>query len=79
MPFYRIVIWTNNRKQPYQGIRFMEQTGIERVYEQVRRRANAYYNQNFKNIEVQMLSNECDVVKRYIELKKGKVVNLSVV
>lgn len=53
----------------------MEQRDIDRVYEQMKRRASAYYKNNFMNTEVQMLSNECDAVQKYVKLKKGRGVN----
>jgi hypothetical protein len=72
MPYYRIVIWTSSRRNPVQGIRFNEQRDIDRVHQQTKQRAMNYYKKNFLNIEVQMLSNECDAVQKYIKQKEGK-------
>ena len=68
MPYYRIVIWTKKRKQPFTGIRLIGDTNINSVYNMAHSKAND--RQDLINVEVQMLSKLCKAVKDF-ENKNG--------
>lgn len=70
MPYYRIVIWTKKRKQPFTGIRLIGDTNINSVYNMAHYKANETYRQDLINVEVQMLSKLCKAVKDF-ENKNG--------
>ena len=63
MPYYRILVWTKLRKMPFKGIRVIDNTNINAVYNLVQSQANSQYRQNLIDIEVQMLSKLCKAVK----------------
>jgi hypothetical protein len=69
MPYYRIIIWTKRRKQPFTGIRFITNPNINGVYNMAYSKANQTYSKDLIDVEVQMLSKLCTAVKE-IE-KKG--------
>jgi hypothetical protein len=75
MPYYRIMIWTNKRKQPFSGIRFVEAYNINLVYNLTMKKAQLTYRSDFIDCEVQMLSKQCAAVKKHlkdVESKKAK-------
>lgn len=65
MPYYRIVIWTKRRNLPYKGIRLIDNTNINSVYNMAHSKANEMYRQDLIDIEVQMLSKLCQAVKEF--------------
>jgi hypothetical protein len=67
MPYYRIVIWTKRRRQPYVGIRHISQDNINAVYNLVQSKANSSYRQDLIDIEVQMLSKLCKAVQEFLK------------
>jgi vacuolar-type H+-ATPase subunit E/Vma4 len=67
MPYYRIVIWTKRRRQPYVGIRHISQENINAVYNMIQSKANSSYRQDLVDIEVQMLSKLCKAVQEYLK------------
>jgi hypothetical protein len=69
MPYYRIIIWTKRRKEPYSGIRLIIDDNINAVYNYMQSKSKQTYRNDFIDIEVQMLSKLYTAVKDYI--KKG--------
>ena len=69
MPYYRIVIWTRKRKQPYSGIRFFESPNINAVQQICASKARERYPRDLIEVEVQMLSKLTKAVKLIIEKK----------
>ena len=65
MPYYRIIIWTKRRKQPYQGIRLIGNTNINAVHQLFNRQAHDKYRENLIDVEVQMLSKLSTAVKLF--------------
>ena len=69
MPYYRIVIWTKRKKQPFTGIRLIGEPNINSVYQMVSSKAREKFNSDVIDIEVQMLSKLCTAIKVF-ELKE---------
>ena len=69
MPYYRIVIWTKRRKEPFTGLRLISDANINAVYQMVHSKANSTYRQDLIDVEVQMLSKLSSAVKD-VEKKK---------
>jgi len=67
MPYYRILIWTKRRKEPYSGIRLIGDDNINAVYNYWHSKSYEKYRNDFIDVEVQMLSKLCKAVK---ELQK---------
>ena len=65
MPYYRILIWTKRRKQPFSGIRLVGEPNINAVFQMVHFKAKTNYRQDFIDIEVQMLSKLCKAVQEF--------------
>ena len=65
MPYYRILIWTKRRKQPFTGIRLLGEPNINAVFQMVHFKANTTYRQDFIDVEVQMLSKLCKAVQEF--------------
>lgn len=65
MPYYRIVIWTKRRKQPFTGLRLIPDNNINAVYQMVQSKANSTYRQDLIDVEVQMLSKLCKAVQDF--------------
>ena len=65
MPYYRIVIWTKRRKQPYTGIRLIADPNINAVFVSIQSKANSTYRQDLLDVEVQMLSKMCRAVQEF--------------
>lgn len=65
MPYYRILVWTKRRKTPYQGIRLLSDPNINSVYNYYHSEAVRKYNNDLKDVEVQMLSKLCTAVKEF--------------
>ena len=73
MPYYRILIWTKERKQPYKGIRLIGNPNINAVQQDFKDQAFQKYRDKLIDVEVQMLSKLCSAVKLFE--KKGKINN----
>ena len=67
MPYYRILIWTKRRKQPYTGIRLIGEPNINAVFASIQSKANSTYRQDLIDVEVQMLSK---LYKAVLEFEK---------
>jgi RNA-splicing ligase RtcB len=67
VPYYRILIWTKTRKNPFTGIRFIEQNNINNVYLMVMKKAKDTYRHDFLDCEIQMLSKLSRAVKSYLK------------
>ena len=67
MPYYRIIIYTKKRKQPYTGIRHIGDANINAVYNEMRDKAYTTYRHDFIEVEVQMLSKLCRAVQEYLK------------
>jgi hypothetical protein len=65
MPYYRIVIWTKRRTKPFEGIRLISDTNINAVYNMAHTKAIETYRNDFKDVEVQMLSKLCKAVREF--------------
>lgn len=65
MPYYRILIWTKRRKQPYAGIRLNGEPNINKVFASIQSKANSTYRQDLIDVEVQMLSKLCKAVLEF--------------
>ena len=68
MPYYRIIVWTTRRKEPFKGIRLIADVNINAVYQRASIDANKAYRDSFIDVEVQMLSKLCKAVREF-ELK----------
>lgn len=66
MPYYRIIIWTKERRKPYSGIRFIELSNINSVYNMVRRKAEGTFMSKLLDVEVQMLPKMCTAVQKQL-------------
>jgi hypothetical protein len=66
MPYYRIVIYTKKRKEPFAGIRHIENANINAVYNLMQSKASSTYRQDLIEVEVQMLSKLCKAVQEYV-------------
>ncbi|MCU7552912.1 hypothetical protein OCK74_27580 [Chitinophagaceae bacterium LB-8] len=67
MPFYRIVIWTRKRREPYTGIRQIDNYNIDAVQHIMRVKAEETYRFDFVDVEVQMISKVSTAVKKYLK------------
>lgn len=65
MPYYRIVIWTKRRKQPFTGIRLIGEPNINSVYNMAESKAKETYRNDLIDVEVQMLSKLCKAVREF--------------
>jgi hypothetical protein len=67
MPYYRIIVWTKKRKEPYAGIRLIGDDNINAVYNEYQSQAKRTYKNDYIDVEVQMLSKLCTAVKDHIK------------
>ena len=66
MPFYRITIWLKDQRKPVSGIRFIQQTNIDLVQNQMESKAKSFYDYSkVKDVEVAMLSKNATVIRRF--------------
>ncbi len=72
MPYYRIVIWTTRKKQPYRGIRVVENPFIEDVYEMFKKKAFQVFAGELLDIEVQQLSKHSVAVIRFLSAQESR-------
>ena len=72
MPYYRIVICTKRRKQPFQGIRLIGNNNINAVHQMYSKQAFDKYRENLIDIEVQMLSKLSTAVKLFERKEMSK-------
>lgn len=70
MPYYRILIWTKLRRQPYQGIRLIGDYNINSVFNGIRQQAYSKYRDKLADVEVQMLSKLCTSIKEFEKKEK---------
>jgi len=66
MPYYRILIWTSERRKPYCGIRFLELSNINSVFIMVKKKAEQTFKSRLQEVEVQMLPKMCTAVQKHI-------------
>jgi hypothetical protein len=85
MPWYRIIVWYRYRDKPIQkagGLRYYKVMDIDVVQQLAERRAkNVFWSNAVIEVEVQMLSRNCQAVLRHLRdmrEKKGgsKVIRL---
>ncbi|MEN9885226.1 MAG: hypothetical protein RLZZ420_2443 [Bacteroidota bacterium] len=70
MPYYRITIWTKQRKDPFRGLRLMEVWNPDAAYRIVETKAKNHFGEsNIIKIEVVMLPKNSPEVKDH---QKGK-------
>jgi hypothetical protein len=67
MPYYRVKIWTKQRRKPFEGIRLVENTFVDNVYRMYETAAKNKYGADFLDIEVQQLSKLCTAVAFHLE------------
>ena len=67
MPYYRVVIWTKKRKQPYSGIRFFESPNVNAVQQMCESKARERFPRDLIDVEAQMLSKFTNAVKKIID------------
>ena len=67
MPYYRVVIWTKKRKEPFSGIRFFISPNINAVQQECESKAREKFSRDLIEVEVQMLSKLTKAVKKIIE------------
>ena len=72
MPYYRIVIWTKRRKQPFAGIRIISDPNINAVQQKFTNTAREKFQQDLIDVEVQMLSKLSTVVKLFERKESSK-------
>ncbi|MCU7549317.1 hypothetical protein OCK74_09335 [Chitinophagaceae bacterium LB-8] len=72
MPYYRIVIWTSRRREPYTGIRQIENYNVDAVQHIMRVKAEETYRRDLIDVEVQMISKTSTAVRKYFEASKKK-------
>jgi hypothetical protein len=71
MPYCRIVVWTKKRRQPYQGIRWIESHHITLVQGIMEKQAIEKFRSDYIDCEVQMLSKTCTAVKNLFDRMNG--------
>ena len=67
MPYYRIVIWTSRRREPFTGIRQIDNYNIDAVHHIMRVKAEETYRRDFIDVEVQMISKVSTAVRKYLD------------
>lgn len=70
MPYYRVVIWTARRKEPYSGIRYFESPNINAVQQICESKAREKFPRELIEVEAQMLSKFTKAVKKIVERKR---------
>lgn len=67
MPYYRITIWVKDRVKPYEGIRQIEQSNIDIVFNMIEKEIYTKINESLViDYEVAMLPKTCTAVKNYL-------------
>lgn len=66
MPYYRIIIWTKKRPEPFTGIRVIENHNINSVFIMTKNKAESTFGWQLIDVEVQMLSKLCFAVKNHL-------------
>lgn len=72
MPYYRIVIWTTQRRVPFTGIRQIENYNVDAVQHIMRVKAEETYRRDLIDVEVQMISKVSTAVRKHLEEIKKK-------
>jgi hypothetical protein len=67
LPYYRIVIWTNLRPEPFNGIRQIENYNVDAVQHTMRVKAEETYRRDLIDVEVQMISKVSTAVKKHLK------------
>jgi hypothetical protein len=76
LPYYRIVIWTSQRQEPFTGIRQINNYNVDAVQHIMRVKAEETYRRDLIDVEVQMISKVSTAVKKYLEgLQKKREAN----
>ena len=65
MPYYRILIWTKRKKEPFTGIRLIGEPNINAVQKMMASKAYQTYRDQLLDVEVQMLSKLCSAIIEY--------------
>lgn len=65
MPYYRIVIWTKDRKVPYKGIRLIGDANINAVQQMFQNDSFHKFRDKLVDVEVQMLSKLSKAVQEF--------------
>jgi hypothetical protein len=65
LPYYRIVIWTSQRREPFAGIRQIDNYNIDAVQHIMRVKAEETYRRDLIDVEVQMISKVSTAVKNF--------------
>jgi hypothetical protein len=65
MPYYRIVIWTKERKVPYKGIRLIGDSNINAVQQMFQNESYQKFRDKLIDVEVQMLSKLSKAVQEF--------------
>jgi hypothetical protein len=66
------VIWTSQRREPFTGIRQIENYNIDAVQHIMRVKAEETYRRDLIDVEVQMISKVSTAVRKYLEGLKKK-------
>jgi hypothetical protein len=66
------VIWTAQRREPFAGIRQIDNYNIDAVQHIMRVKAEETYRQDLIDVEVQMISKVSTAVKKHFESLKKK-------
>ena len=61
------MIWTSRRKEPFAGIRHIENYNVDAVQHIMRVKAEETYRRDLIDVEVQMISKACTAVKKHLE------------
>ncbi len=71
MPYYRITIWTKQRKEPYQGVRLIEIWNPDAAYRMIESKAKSHFGSSIvTKLEVVMLPKNSQEVKEMLNRKK---------
>lgn len=76
MPYYRIFVWTQTRRQPFSAIRWIETDNINLVQGMMEKKAHEHYKSNFIDCEVQMLAKTSQAIQKWLEKNGGKVISI---
>ncbi len=71
MPYYRITIWTKQKKEPYRGIRLIEIWNPDAAYRMIEAKAKSHFGSSvITKLEVVMLPKNSPEVKDMLSKKK---------
>ena len=72
MPYYRITIWTQERRKPYQGIRLIDVHNIDVVFRMVKQKSETTFRSKLVDVEVAMLPKMCTAVQKHLKSNTNK-------